>query len=77
VQVLFEKVNNERAILDWVTLQQQNTKKHALLEKIAEKKAEGSTVITGLHLAVQKRNISRLQMLLKKRADVNAKDIEE
>jgi len=60
-----------------MTLQQQNTKKHALLKKIAEKKMKRSTVITSLRLIVQKRNISRLQMLLKKKADVNAKDIEE
>lgn len=60
-----------------MTLQQQDTKKHALLEKIAEKKAKRSTVITSLRLTVQERNISRLQMLLKKGADVNAKDIGE
>jgi len=60
-----------------VTLQQQNTKKHALLKKIAEKKTKRSTVIMSLCLIIQKRNISKLQILLKKKADVNVKDIKE
>ena len=75
VQVLFGKIENGRAVLDWAALQQQDTKKLALLGKIAEEKAEGSTVLTGLRLAVQEGHVSRLQVLLEKGADVDAKDV--
>ena len=75
VQVLLDKVDSGQAILDWVALQQEDTKKRALLMHIAEKKVEGSTVLTGLRAAVQERQMSRLQILLEEGADVNAKDI--
>ncbi len=42
---------------------------------IAEKKAEGSTVLTGLRAAVQERHISRLQVLLEEGVDINIKDV--
>ncbi|KAL9014436.1 MAG: hypothetical protein Q9173_000918 [Seirophora scorigena] len=75
VQVLLEKVDNGKAILDSVALQQQDTRKRELSMDIAEKKSEGSTVVTGLRLAVQERHMSRLQALLEEGADVNAKDV--
>lgn len=75
VQVLLEKVDNGQAILDWVALQQEDTNKRALLMDIAERKVEGSTVLTGLRAAVQERHMSRLQILLEEGADVNGKDV--
>ena len=75
VLVLLEKVENGQAILDWVALQQVDTKKYALLMDIAEKKAAGSTVVSGLRSAVQERHISRLKVLLEEGADINAKDV--
>ncbi|KAL8648633.1 MAG: hypothetical protein Q9210_004877 [Variospora velana] len=75
VQVLLEKVDNGKAILDSVALQQQDARKCELSMDIAEKKSEGSTVITGLRVAVQERHMARLQMLLEEGADVNAKDV--
>ncbi|KAL8825434.1 MAG: hypothetical protein Q9170_007792 [Blastenia crenularia] len=75
VQVLLERVDNGKATLDLVALQQQDTRKRELSMDIAEKKSEGSTVITGLRAAVQERHMSRLQVLLEEGADVNAKDV--
>jgi hypothetical protein len=75
VQVLLDQVDDGRTILDWIALQLKDTKKQALLEEAAEKKAEASTALTGLRLAIQERQLDRSQMLLDKGVDVNGKDI--
>ena len=49
-------------------------KQHALLLKLAEAKGQGSTVVTGLRFSAQEGMVDRLQTMLDKRADVNAKD---
>ncbi|KAL8790643.1 MAG: hypothetical protein Q9213_000491 [Squamulea squamosa] len=74
IRLLSEKVDDADTILDWVGLQQQDTKRRALLQKIIEDKAEGSTVMTGLRLAVQEKQFTRLKILIEKGADVNEKE---
>lgn len=46
-----------------------------MIGEILEKKAEGSTVLTGLRVAVSERPLTRLQALLDKGADINSMDV--
>ena len=71
MHMLLDRVNDRRAILDWMALQLQDTKKQALLEEAAEKKAEASTVLTGLRSAIQGRQLCGSPVLLDNGADVN------
>ncbi|KAL8773444.1 MAG: hypothetical protein Q9209_001547 [Squamulea sp. 1 TL-2023] len=74
IRLLSGMVDDADAILDWVGLQQQDTKRRALLQRIVEDKAEGSTVMTGLRWAVQEEQFKRLKILIEKGADVNDKE---
>ncbi|KAL8919594.1 MAG: hypothetical protein Q9172_004922 [Xanthocarpia lactea] len=74
VQVLSGKVVDSDSILVWVALQEQDPKRRALSQRILEDKAEGSTVISGLRLAVQEKQLTRLKILIEKGADVNEKE---
>ncbi|TGO07453.1 hypothetical protein BTUL_0275g00150 [Botrytis tulipae] len=75
VKVLLDYVDDGRAILDWVSLQLQDSKTQALLEEAMEEKANGSSALTGLRETIQERQLGRSQALLDKGADVNGKDI--
>lgn len=74
IAVLSEKVDDADAILDWVAVQQQDAKKRALLQRMLEDKAEGSNVMTGLRLAVQEKQLTRLKIFIEKGADVDEKE---
>lgn len=74
IQVLSGKVEDADAILDWVALQQQDAKKRSLLQRMLEDKAEGSNVMSGLRLAVQEKQLTRLKIFIEKGADVDEKE---
>ncbi|EEP77938.1 predicted protein [Uncinocarpus reesii 1704] len=74
VGILLDKVDNGKAILEWVSLQARGKKQQALLAKTIATKMQGSTVVTGLREAVQESQIGRLQVILEKGADVNGQD---
>ncbi|TAQ84511.1 hypothetical protein B7494_g7175 [Chlorociboria aeruginascens] len=75
VQILLDRVDDGKAIVDWVASQLQDIKRQASLEEVVEKKAEANTVVTGLRVAIQERQLGRSQLLIDRGADVNAKDI--
>lgn len=75
VQFSLGRVDDGRAVLDWVSLQVQDTRNQALLGEIMEKKAEASTQVTGLREAIQEKQLGRSQVLIDKGADVNGKDV--
>ncbi len=75
MELLLDQVDEGRAILDFVASQMQNSKKQALLEEAAEKKASVSSALTGLRETIQERQLGRSQALLDQGADVNGNDI--
>ena len=75
VEVLLNRVDGGEAIIHWVALQQSDQGRGAIIGEILEKKAEGSTVLTGLRMAVSERHLTRLQALLDMGADIDAKDV--
>ncbi|PGH05438.1 hypothetical protein GX51_02962 [Blastomyces parvus] len=74
LQLLSDKVDNGKAISNWVAFQQRDVKKWALLEQMAEQKLQGNTALSGLRIAAQESEVGRLQMMLEKGANINAKD---
>ncbi|KAI9040298.1 uncharacterized protein KD926_008388 [Aspergillus affinis] len=72
IEVLLDKVDNGTTILE--SINKQSKKGKACLVKMAEEKAKGSTVLTGLRFAAQEGQVARLRMILEKGADVNGKD---
>ncbi len=75
VELLLKSIDGGEAILHWVALQQNDQEKAAIIGEILEKKAEGSTVLTGLRVPVSERHLTRLQALLDMGADINAMDV--
>ncbi len=75
VKVLSERLDDGGAILEWVASQRQHQEKRYMIGEILEKKAEGSTVLTGLRVAVSERHLTRLQALLDKGADIDSMDV--
>ncbi|KAL8949471.1 MAG: hypothetical protein Q9222_004419 [Ikaeria aurantiellina] len=72
VQFLREKApGNGKPVLDWWEVQKKDRKRYALIQRIAEEKAEGNNVLTGLREAVREKHFTRVQVLLDKGADVN------
>jgi ankyrin repeat protein len=74
-ELLRNYVENGEEILHLVRLQQQDSRKQALLEQAAEEKGEASTVLTGLRAAIQERQFGRSQLLLDRGADVDGKEV--
>jgi len=75
VKVLLNRVDGGVAILHWVALQQSDQGRVTNIGEMLEKKAEGSTVLTGLRVAVSERHSTRVQALLDMGADIDAKDV--
>ncbi|KAL8716183.1 MAG: hypothetical protein Q9220_000088 [cf. Caloplaca sp. 1 TL-2023] len=76
LRFLREKTSdNGKSVLEWWEVQKKNRKRCALIQRIAEEKAEGSNVMTGLREAVQEKQFTRIQILLDKGADVNGLEI--
>lgn len=74
VQLLLDKVNDGRSIMDSLIIQKQDMEQQALFLKLAEVKGQGSMVLTGLHFSAQEGMVGRLQAMLVKGADVNGND---
>lgn len=72
IEALLDKVDDGTTILE--SINSQSKERKACLVKMAEEKAKGSTVLTGLRFAAQEGQVARLQMMLEKGADVNGKD---
>ncbi|EED17209.1 tankyrase, putative [Talaromyces stipitatus ATCC 10500] len=74
VQLLEDKVEHGRTIVESLTAERHDARKRAVLTKLADKKAQGSTALTGLRFAAQEGQIGRIQSMLEKGADINARD---
>ena len=74
VDVLLERTNGGEVILEWISSQQIDAEKGAIMGEILEKKAEGSTVLTGLRIAASERHLTRMQAILDMGADIDAMD---
>lgn len=71
VRILLEKTESGEKILKWVESQQKDARKGALLAYIADRKSEGSTVVSGLGSAAQDGKFERVQALLETGVDIN------
>ena len=74
VRTLLEKTDNGEQILIWVELQRKDAKKRALLAYMADRKSEGSTVVSGLGSAAQDGQFERVQALLETGINVDQVD---
>lgn len=75
VQQLRGRVDQGTLILAKITSQLQDARMHALMEEMAEKKAEANTVVAGLSAAVQYKQMGRSQLLIDRGVDVNEKGV--
>ncbi|CAE7007412.1 hypothetical protein PTNB73_00048 [Pyrenophora teres f. teres] len=74
VRLLVDKTGNGESILKWVESQQENARMQALLAHMADRKSEGSSLVSGLGSAVQEGQFERVQAFLKAGVDIDAYD---
>lgn len=74
VQLLKDRVENGQATIESLTSKRHDAKNNAVLTRLADKKAQGSTALTGLRYAAQEGQVGRIQSMLEKGADINASD---
>lgn len=74
VQLLKVRVEDGQSTVDSLTSQLHDAKNKAILTRLADKKAQGSTALTGLRYAAQEGQVGRIQSMLEKGADINASD---
>lgn len=74
VQILLSVTTQGHLILTWATSVTKDSMNKAFFGEVLENKAEASTVVTGLRLAIQEGQLSRALDLLAKGADINAMD---
>lgn len=74
VSLLLDTSKDCRRVMEIVTERMEDTTKRTNLKQLAEKKSQGSTVLTGLRVAAQEGHSGRLQSMIDRGADVNAKD---
>ena len=72
VDLLLQQAANGEAIAAWTRSLDDSGR--ALALEAAEKKAEASTVLTGLRAAIQERQFGRSQLILDQGEDINEKD---
>lgn len=74
IDVLLPETTDGQNILSSMSQQIENPDTVAFFNTHIEKKAEASTVLSGLHAAIQERQFGKTKMLLERGADVNALD---
>lgn len=74
VSLLLDRSRDCRRVMEIVTEKMEDPDKRTRVKKLAKQKSQGSTVLTGLRVAAQEGHSGRLQTMLDRGADVNAKD---
>ncbi|KAH9882828.1 hypothetical protein J1614_000194 [Plenodomus biglobosus] len=74
VSILLDKTDHGEQILRRMTMQQKDPGKQALLAYMADKKSEGSTVVSSLGSAVQEEQFERVHALLETGVDIDTVD---
>lgn len=74
IRLLLHKVDDGVQKLDQIKTIQKDAKNCMLLSEMAERKSEGSTVVSGLRSAAQDDKLERMQALLENGADIDADD---
>lgn len=74
VSLLLDRSRECRRVMEIVTEKMEDPDKRTRVKILAKQKSQGSTVLTGLRVAAQEGHSGRLQTMLDRGADVNAKD---
>lgn len=72
--LLSNSPNDGKCNMDAITKKSTEPNNWKLARKLANKKSQGSTALTGLRVAAQEGQLGRLQTLLEGGADINARD---
>lgn len=75
IVLLLNRTKDGQNILSWMAEQKQDRRKIDYFNTCIGRKAEASTVLTGLRATVQEDQLGRSRTLLEKGADVNAQDV--